>query len=114
MAPMARDRESRLVYSTGGETEKRKEEPAEGCEPAPGAVGIRLRLERRASGRVATVITGLPGPPEAAAALAKALKAACSTGGTFKNDVLELQGDHRARVEQWLAARGLASKRAGG
>ena len=109
---MPRDRESRLVYSTGGETAR--DEAAAPSAPDAGKDGIRLRLERRASDRVATVVTGLPGSPDEVAALAKALKSACSTGGTFKNHVLELQGDHRARVEQLLKARGLRSKRAGG
>jgi translation initiation factor 1 len=102
---------SRLVYSTGGE--KPKETPVEA--PVSGASpGIRLRLERRASNRVATVVTGLPGTSDEATALARALKAACSTGGSFKDGVLELQGDQRARLEQILSARGLSSKRAGG
>ena len=59
-----------------------------------------------------TVVTGLP--KGQAAALAPVLKAACGAGGTFKDGVLELQGDHRSRVEEELRARGLASKRAGG
>jgi len=109
---MARKDEARLVYSTGGET-ARPEPVAAPAAPAA-SVGIRLRLERRPSNRVATVVTGLPGRPDDAAALAKALKSGCSTGGTFKDGVLELQGDHRERVEQILAARGLKSKRAGG
>jgi translation initiation factor 1 len=108
---MPRKPESRLVYSTGGEVPK--EDPPSSS-PAPAAGGIRLRLERRPSDRVATVITGLPGTPAEVAAQAKALKSACSTGGTFKDGVLELQGDHRPRVETLLAARGLKSKRAGG
>jgi translation initiation factor 1 len=107
---VAREPESRLVYSTGGTpAAPRAEKPA----PTPRASpGIRIRLERRASGRLATVVTGLPGGE--AAALAKALKAACATGGTLKDAVLELQGDQRGKVELELRARGLASKRAGG
>jgi translation initiation factor 1 len=108
---MPRPKESRLVYSTGGEKPKEDEEPASS---ASGGPGIRLRLERRAGNRVATVITGLPGTADETAALAKALKSACSTGGAFKDGVLELQGDHREKVEKALLARGLKSKRAGG
>jgi translation initiation factor 1 len=109
---MPRPTDSRLVYSTGGEKPKEEEEtPASSDARAP---GIRLRLERRAGNRVATVVTGLPGKADEAAALAKALKAACSTGGAFKEGVLELQGDHRENVEKALLARGLKSKRAGG
>lgn len=76
--------------------------------------GIRLRLERRASGRVVTVVSGLPGTPAEVAALAKTLKSACGAGGTVKDGQLELQGDHRDRIESALAARGLKSKRSGG
>jgi translation initiation factor 1 len=71
-----------------------------------------LRLDRRASDRVVTVVTGLPAAD--AATLARELKAACGTGGTLKDGVLELQGDHRSRVEEALRERGLRSKRAGG
>jgi translation initiation factor 1 len=105
---VARERETRLAYSTGGETEPRAEEDA----VRPSA-GIRLRLDRRASGRVVTVVTGLPGDPGEVADLAKALKAAAGAGGTVKGGALELQGDHRERVERALAARGWKSKRSG-
>jgi len=106
---MTRERGTRLVYSTGGERDE--EQAAEAASPSRG-VGIRLRLERRASSRVVTVVTGLP--KGQAATLAPVLKATCGAGGTFKQGVLELQGDHRTRVEEELRSRGLPSKRAGG
>lgn len=61
-----------------------------------------------------TVVSGLPGGKAEIARLARQLKAACGAGGTVKDDLLELQGDHRERVEAALAERGLRSKRAGG
>jgi translation initiation factor 1 len=61
---------------------------------------------------VVTVVSGLP--PAEAPTLARELKAACGAGGTFKDGVLELQGDHRDKVEAALRARSLPSKRAGG
>jgi translation initiation factor 1 len=103
--------ETRLVYSTGGEPEERRAETP--AAPAP-ASGVRLRLDRRASGRVVTVVTGLPGSPADLAELLKALKAACGAGGTVRDGVLELQGDHRDAVAAALRDRGLRSKRAGG
>jgi translation initiation factor 1 len=63
---------------------------------------------------VVTVVTGLPGSQAKVSALAKKLKAACGAGGTVKDGALELQGDHRARLEEELAATGLSSKRSGG
>jgi translation initiation factor 1 len=109
---MPRDPNSRLAYSTGGE----REEPARPSS-SPVSVrgpGIRISLDRRASGRVVTVVTGLPGSSAEAEALARALKSACGTGGTVKDGRLELQGDHRDAVEGALSARGLKSKRSGG
>jgi translation initiation factor 1 len=107
---MVRPRDSRLVYSTGGETEPPAPKPTAGRS----SEGIRLRLDRRASDRVVTVVSGLPGTEAEVLALAKALKAAAGAGGTVKDGKVELQGDHRSRVEAVLAARGLKSKRAGG
>lgn len=108
---MPRDPNARLVYSTGGE--KLGEEPKP-SQPAADGTRIRIRLDRRASGRVVTVVSGLPGKAADVAALAKALKSACGAGGTSDGSTLELQGDHRDKVEAALASRGLRSKRAGG
>ena len=106
---------SRLAYSTGGEqpgpAPVRPAQPRPQVRPArpnPGKVGLKLRLEKRAGGRVVTLLTGLADPE-----LARELKAACHTGGTFKEDTLELQGDHRDHLEELLAARQLRSRRAG-
>lgn len=107
---MRRDPNARLVYSTGGVVRPQDEAEA----PRTGGGRIRIHLDRRASSRVVTVVTGLSGSRADVAALCKALKAACGTGGTVKEGVLELQGDHRDKVEAALAARGLRSRRAGG
>ena len=63
---------------------------------------------------MATVVSGLPGSEQSLLALARELKTACGAGGTLKDGVLELQGDHRDAVERALAGKGLKSKRAGG
>jgi translation initiation factor 1 len=107
---MSRAPDTRLVYSTAGEV------PGEATAEPPRVERdrIRIRLDRRASSRVVTVVTGLPGSPGEVTALANELKSACGAGGTVKGGVVELQGDHRDRVEAALTARGLRSKRAGG
>jgi len=105
---VARPSGTRLAYSTGGE----KDDPPAASSPPAKSPGIRLRLDRRGSSRLVTVVTGLPA--DEVEALARELKAACGAGGTLKDGVLELQGDHRDRVEEAVGRRGLRSKRAGG
>ena len=111
---VARKDETRLVYSTGGMPARGADKPATRPSPPAAPGGIRIRLDRRASNRVVTVVTGLPGSAAEIAALARSLKLACGTGGTLKDGALELQGDHRDKVEAVLGAAGLKSKRAGG
>ena len=109
-----RDSDSRLAYSTGGEKEPGGTGHGAPLRRGQSGPGIRIRLDRRASDRVVTVVTGLPGSEKEMASLARTLKSACGTGGTVKDGTLELQGDHRGAVERALLARGLKSKRAGG
>lgn len=103
---------SRLVYSTGGAVPA-SEKPAKVPAGTPSR-GVRLRLDRRASDRLMTLVSGLPGPQSALQQTLRELKAACGAGGALKDGVLELQGDQRDKVEAFLASRGIASKRAGG
>jgi translation initiation factor 1 len=111
------DDNSRLVYSTGDEVPdlKRSQKPqARASGAAAVAPGVRLWLERRASSRVVTAVRGLKLKTAELQALTQTLKTACGTGGTLKDGTIELQGDHRAKVEAELQKRGIGSKRAGG
>lgn len=104
----SRDGATRLAYSTGG-----VKEPVRAAAPVPrsaGGKGIRLRIDARPGGRVVTLVIGLPGTEAEIAAVAKALKAACGAGGTVREGVVELQGDHRAAAQAELAARGLKAR----
>ena len=47
-------------------------------------------------------------------AVAKALKRHCGTGGTAKNGIIEIQGDHREKIVAWFAQQGRKAKIAGG
>lgn len=84
----------------------------------PAGDGI-VRVSRETAGRKGkgvTVIRGLPLEDAALTQLAKQLKAACGSGGTAKDGVVEIQGDHLEKVMAWLKARpeGWPVKRAGG
>ena len=72
------------------------------------------REKQGRGGKTVTVVRGLPLATEALAALGKRLRNACGAGGTAKDGVLEVQGDHAERVVALLLAEGHKAKRAGG
>lgn len=76
-----------------------------------------VRVSRETHGRggkAVTVIRGVDADDAALVALGKRLRTACGAGGTVKDGVLELQGDHRDRVVALLEQDGYTVKRAGG
>ncbi len=89
-----------------------------GTAPASASRGDGMvRVSRESKGRggkVVTLVRGLALDSQAIEALGKRLRSACGAGGTVKNGVLEIQGDHAERVVAWLAKEGWAAKRAGG
>jgi translation initiation factor 1 len=64
--------------------------------------------------RTMVVITGVPASDEMIAALAQQLKKLCGSGGTVKEGVIEIQGDHCEKVQERLRELGYKVKRAGG
>lgn len=73
-----------------------------------------FRESKGRGGKTVTLVKGLALDPLALAQLGKQLKAACGSGGTVKDGVIEVQGDHCALVLQALQKQGYAAKRAGG
>jgi len=63
---------------------------------------IKIRLERRKWNKPVTVIEGLNSKTMDINKIAAELKAYCACGGTAKNDVVLLQGDHREKVRDKL------------
>jgi translation initiation factor 1 len=80
-------------------------------EALPDTVVAKLRLEKSGrAGKEVTVIDGLPRNAAFVEQLARALKKACGTGGTFADGRIELQGDRRERVAALLRERGIRVK----
>lgn len=76
-----------------------------------------VRVSRETKGRggkSVTVVKGLPLDVLALAQLGKQLKAQCGSGGTAKDGVIEVQGDHCDLVVDALKKLGYNVKRAGG
>jgi translation initiation factor 1 len=105
-----------LVYSTDGGLPlpkpgpaQRKTQPVGRAMPEDGVV--RVARERRRNSAL-TVVHGLAA--NELDAIGKELKRLCGTGGTAKNGVVEIQGDHRDRIVAYFEERGRRVKRAGG
>lgn len=81
--------------------------------PSDGVVRVQRETKGR-GGKTMTVIRGLPLDPAALDKLAKQLKSTCGSGGTAKDGVIEIQGDHCDKVMALLLAQGHNVKRAGG
>jgi len=76
-----------------------------------------VRVGRETKGRKGkgvTVVTGVPLAADALDALGSKLKRLCGSGGTVKDGVIEIQGDHRDLLVAELAKLGWTVKRSGG
>ena len=117
---------SRLVYSTeSGKICQTCQKPAADCScrkkksrPQPNlkADGI-IRVQREVKGRQGKTVTTVSGFQVNAAALkdlAAELKRRCGTGGSVKDEMIIIQGDHRDTLIAELKNRGYTAKLAGG
>ncbi len=93
-----------------------KEPPAAIRPPKPVGDGF-VRVGRETKGRRGkgvTLVWGLPMDEEELQQLAARLKNRCGSGGTVKDDRIEIQGDHRETVVRELEGLGYKVKRTGG
>jgi len=65
---------------------------------------IVVTTEKRSYGKTVTIISGIE--KEVAKGVLKNLKKKLGCGGTFKNGVIELQGDHRDKIKSLLVEEG--------
>lgn len=72
------------------------------------------RLTKGRGGKTVTVVKGLALDSVALSALGKQLRAACGAGGTVKDGVIEVQGDHCELLMDALKKLGHSPKRVGG
>jgi translation initiation factor 1 len=80
----------------------------------PAAI-VRVGRETKGrKGKGVTVVTGVPLSAAALEELGSRLKRLCGSGGTVKDGVIEIQGDHRDFLVQELAKLGWSVRRSGG
>ena len=109
---MSTDKNSRLVYSTDkGKIKENTAPPA----PPPNDGFVRIARETKGrGGKCVCVIKGLGCDTIKLTSYLKALKQLCGTGGTLKQYDLEIQGEHRDKIKQYLEQQSFKVKLAGG
>lgn len=95
-----------IVYSTDPSfTPVPEEQAIETLSPGEQLLRVALDTKQRA-GKVVTLITGFIGSDADLEALGKQLRNYCGTGGSAKDGIMLVQGDHREKVMQFLQKQG--------
>jgi translation initiation factor 1 len=106
--------DSRFVYSEFGNNDSPALERATPNLP-PEKQDLRVQATRSGrKGKTVTIITGFQTTPETLQALLKQLKTQCGTGGTVKEDSIEIQGEHKQKILDILKQQGYKAKISGG
>ncbi|MFZ2950406.1 MAG: stress response translation initiation inhibitor YciH [Desulfuromonadaceae bacterium] len=106
--------DSIVVYSTeSGRVKQTGPAHKTAVQKSDGIVRLRREVKGRGGGTV-IVISGIPLTAPQIKELAGALKKKCGCGGTVKEGIIEIQGDHRDTLSAELQARGFKVKLAGG
>ncbi len=105
-----------LVYSTEqGDLRKRQPSAPQGrAHPPTQHTAVIQRTSKGRGGKVVTLIKNLNLSPDDCKALTRHLKQTCGSGGTMKDGVIEIQGDHRETIAVALQQLGYKTKFAGG
>lgn len=81
----------------------------------PNQQNIRIQATRAGrKGKTVTLISGFKNKQENLISLLKQLKAQCGTGGTLKENEIEIQGDHKQKILEILLKLGYKAKISGG
>jgi len=74
---------------------------------------ILCKYEKR-KGKPITILEGYEGTDADLKALTKELKTLLGVGGTYKNELIIIQGDYRDKIMLYLQENGFKTKRVGG
>lgn len=71
---------------------------------------IRINVDSRRYGKLMTIVSGMDENSIDVPGLLSTLKSKCACGGAYKDGHIELQGDHRKKVQETLNKMGFDSR----
>lgn len=102
---------SRMAYQEFGTSDNSAAMARATPDLPPHKQNLKVQTTRAGrKGKTVTVISGFQHQPETLAKLLKQLKAQCGSGGTVKEQNLEIQGDHRQKLVEILTKLGYKVK----
>lgn len=105
---------NRVVYSEFGESANSPTFERALPDLPPNQQNLKVQATRSGrKGKTVTMISGFQTKPETLEGLVKQLKTLCGAGGTVKENTIEIQGDHRPKVLEFLIKLGYKAKISG-
>jgi translation initiation factor 1 len=116
MAKLIKNNEEPNIVWTDDPSLKNKKKEKIVFEMVPTEHILSIRPEKKGrGGKTVTVLYDFPiGSEEYFKKLVKKIKRECGSGGTFKGDSIEVQGDHRDKLKLFLDELGFKVKFTGG
>jgi translation initiation factor 1 len=103
---------NKIAYREFGDEEPDREIVAE---LAPSQHNLKIQVSRKGKGgKTVTIVSGFQVSIETLQSLTKQLKNQCGTGGTTRDNEIEIQGDHRQKLFDLLTKLGYKAKLSGG
>ena len=111
----AKRKSNRIAYQEFGNVDNSSALERAVPDLPPNQQDLRIQATRSGrKGKTVTVVTGFQHKPETLTKLLKKLKSQCGSGGTVKDDSLEIQGDHKQKLLTTLTELGYKAKISGG
>lgn len=100
-----------IVYSNDPSILKKDNKSKTEIEILPSQTTIKMRIEKnQRAGKTVTVLFDLPNKESYFKELTKKIKNDCGSGGSFKNNQIEIQGDHKEKITLFLKKLGFKVK----